>query len=252
MSSPDTYGDMASMIDIDHPSTAFYHSYGDNIGDLSIVQYGPDPTDLGLLLPIRRPGALKYDPRSQVLKCNEIFLCLCATQVLEMIVRKKLNDSTQPSDATRLTDWLSDLRLEYNTISKLGIKEEHEKIKKSIKDLDQRHGSHRMKASAKRKDQEGVKCNDDQRSHKSVTTLRFIGEPNSTERRDQYNQLEAQYLSRQQRFICIHNTPSPKDIQPFTDAYAAWFMKGAAEASIYKSANAMGNDPKAVRYRGRR
>lgn len=180
MSSPDTYGDMASMIDIDHPSTAFYHSYGDNIGDLSIVQYGPDPTDLGLLLPIRRPGALKYDPRSQVLKCNEIFLCLCATQVLEMIVRKKLNDSTRPSDATRLTDWLSDLRLEYNTISKLGIKEEHEKIKKSIKDLDQRHGSHRMKASAKRKDQEGVKCNDDQRSHKSVTTLRFIGEPNIT------------------------------------------------------------------------
>lgn len=103
-SSPDSYGDMAAMFDIDHPSTAFYRSYGSRIGDLSIVRYGPHATDYALLLPMRDPGALKYDPNPQTAKCDEQFLCLCATQVLEMIVRKKLNVSTRPSNATRLID----------------------------------------------------------------------------------------------------------------------------------------------------
>ncbi|KAJ8661041.1 hypothetical protein O0I10_003263 [Lichtheimia ornata] len=247
LSSPDNYDDMTAMVDVEHPSTAFYRSYGSRIGDLSIVRYGAGATDFALLLPIRDPGALKYDPRSQVIKCNEIFLSLCAMQVLEMVVRKKFNDSTRPSDATKLIDWMCDIRLDYNnTISKLGIKEELDKVKKSIKDLDQQQGSSRMTSSAERKKKASKEVDlmeENQPPTKSIITMRFIGGPDSVERQHQYDQLQAQHESRKKRFISINDTPTPAGMQPFTDEYLAWFMKGSAGKSIFKSANAMGNNP---------
>ncbi|KAJ8661040.1 hypothetical protein O0I10_003262 [Lichtheimia ornata] len=180
------------------------------------------------------PGDLKYGPNPQTAKCNALFLCLCAMQVLEMIVRRKMKDSTRPSDTARLIAWLSDIRLKYNsTMERLGIK-----------DQDQEQGSLRMIASSTRKKaSKEVDRMEGQPSSKSIITLRFLGGPDSVERRQQYDQMEAQHESRKKRFISLNNIPSPKGIQPFTDEYVTWFMKGVAGASIFKSANAMSNNP---------
>lgn len=140
---------------------------------------------------------------------------------------------------------MSDLRLEYqSTIDRLGTKEELDSVKTTIQELDQRQGSSRMKASAERKAQKDVdRMKEKQSSSRYIITMRFIGDPNSNEISQQYDQLQAQHESRKKRFISIHDTPSPKGIQPFTDEYIAWFMKGATGANIYKSANDTGNNP---------
>ncbi|KAI7852509.1 hypothetical protein BDC45DRAFT_571106 [Circinella umbellata] len=104
-----------NIINTAFSSTGFFTRYNEDFSNVSIVSYGPDPLDLALLVPMRHPGSLRYDPVLQQLKAQEIFLEICCSLVLEGIVRQRLNNGeTEPQNRADLLNWLQDIRQEYN------------------------------------------------------------------------------------------------------------------------------------------
>ncbi|CDS11252.1 hypothetical protein LRAMOSA03515 [Lichtheimia ramosa] len=103
--SPNVYGDLPDIAKMEPaPCTAFFKASTTHLTDVAIVAYGPGDTDYALLFPIRNPGSLKYDSATQALKAEEITLSICAMNVLDSLVRRRLaNGEERPTDKQQLT-----------------------------------------------------------------------------------------------------------------------------------------------------
>ena len=113
--SPDDFTSFANFLQTGYPTTAFEETYRQHIGEVSIVIYGPEDTDLALMISMRHPGSLRYDPVFGADKAEEIFLTACCSNVLDMIVRRRLNNREErPNEYGALLEWLQDIRVEYN------------------------------------------------------------------------------------------------------------------------------------------
>ena len=115
--SPDGFTSFANFLQTGYTTTAFEEPYRRNIGEVSIVMYGPDDADLTLMIPMRDPGALRHDPVFSADRAEEIFLTACCSNVLDMIVRRRLtNGEERPNEHGALLEWLQDIRVEYNNL----------------------------------------------------------------------------------------------------------------------------------------
>ncbi|KAI8376064.1 uncharacterized protein BYT42DRAFT_605729 [Radiomyces spectabilis] len=89
-------------------------SYTPHIGELAIVQYGPDATDRCLYLAIRHAGAISYDAGKAAIEFQELYLSLCSYELLKAIVCKRLSrGDVRPSSAEDMLAWYQMLRAEY-------------------------------------------------------------------------------------------------------------------------------------------
>ncbi|KAI7852510.1 hypothetical protein BDC45DRAFT_571105 [Circinella umbellata] len=246
--SPNNFTRFGDFIRTGYPTTAFEETYREYIGEVSIVMYGPDDTDLALMIPMRHPGSLRHDPALAHYKAEEIFLVACCSNVLDMIVRRRLhNGEVRPNEHGALLQWLQDIRNEYNRI--VTDNDLHRRLN-NIKNMLQTRESTILAlriADARTRNN----LNEQrivQRQYGPQTSrsepLRFLGEINGTIRANQLQQLRAIYQDRQARGRVNRIVPCPLQIEnPVEAVYRTWFMNARPGTIIYRVANATGNNP---------
>ncbi|KAF7726235.1 hypothetical protein EC973_008944 [Apophysomyces ossiformis] len=223
--SPNNMASLGSLVDTAHASTATFTPYTAYIGSVAIVSYGPEDTDLALLLPIRHPGSLKYDPSTQKLEAKEIFLALCCLNVLETIVKHRLSYQARPNSASELETWLQDIRRQYDTtVQSNGLMQQLNDVKRAIFDLEQVTTSTQM-ISARRRQEESSSATKERSSLMARYSKPFLGAPNSVERRRQFYRLRDEETTRLERGLAYSRIPCPAEMEPLTEEYETWFLR---------------------------
>lgn len=116
------------------------------------MQYGPQPRDICLLIAVRHPGNLRYDPSVQNLEYREICLALLSAKVLEnVILQRLLRGEEIPENGDRLEAWLTDVGMEHSFYLEIfDITNQLEQVKQQIRAADTANFSARMGRTIRR------------------------------------------------------------------------------------------------------
>ncbi|KAI8367677.1 uncharacterized protein BYT42DRAFT_587081 [Radiomyces spectabilis] len=257
--SEDTLISLLSLIyDGKISTTRLGTSYTRHIGELAIIQYGPDPANISLYLPTRHAGSISYDPGKAALVSREIYLSLCCYEVLNAIVCERLSRGDfRPSTSEEMITWYNGIRREYrDKLMKDGLYEHLDSTKRDLTLYNKSVLSTRLTAGKKALQRANLTSDDegDVSSDEEEETLRidgrssrprneFLGEPNTKQRQQQLEDLKSQHQHCIDRGLVFSCVACPRSMTPFTDEFDAWFLRVSAGKDMQRVAVATGNDP---------
>lgn len=105
-----------------------------------------------MLIAVRHPGNLRYDPSVQNLEYREICLALLSAKVLEnVILQRLLRGEEIPENGDRLEAWLTDVGMEHSFyLEVFDITNQLEQVKQQIRAADTANFSARMGRTIRR------------------------------------------------------------------------------------------------------
>ncbi|KAL7326482.1 hypothetical protein PS15p_208820 [Mucor circinelloides] len=248
-------------------------------GEVYLANYSPFPIDVCLLFVERHPGALKYDPDFQPLYCKECFLTSLLLERLESIVQNYKKDMiTESMNAEQKRAFFLEIKIAYETaVRNTAVYEELQAVKKSIVNLQislmPQRGLTRSQRETRRERNTHIAQNANPPGHVANLQLanvlfvgnvklasirrqasRFVsqprislifnGLPNSDERQKQLCQIVNDYRRvRENGFVTESSFPMPRTVPSVeSEEYARWFLNGAKDADIIRSAAATGTN----------